>query len=479
MTDFATVTRAVFDTERELGLLALESRGARPWERIRFEAHRAILVGAGLIDEPQWRLATGVAERARALARRSLDALRRSPWRARPADLLFVGHARRKKSADGTWWDLYCDPVLPKLKRSFVYAEEPDLGGHFTPARTADAYYLDGIWLASVAADRLAPSGLTRECAGALAEAEARLRERTGVSVRLRRMASAALKRRSAALPLYRRLLARLRPKLVVVVVSYGKETLVEAARERGIPVAELQHGVIHGHHLGYAYPSGTKRDFPDWLLTFGDYWRTAAPLPLPRERVVAVGYPYFEAESARHTGVPRRDQVLFLSQGAIGARLSRLAAAVAGRHPWRIVYKLHRAEYADWRARYPWLADGRVQVLDTDDVPLYRLFAESRAQVGVFSTAVYEGLGFGLPTFLAELPGIESMAELLASGSALRVRNAEELVCALGRARSAAPDVERFFRGDATRRLAATLERLAGPSSARSPALPEHAKDE
>lgn len=461
MKSVAEVSQAVFRAERELGLLELRVDGAHPWERIRFAVHRAIQQGAGLIDEPHERLPRGWLARAGVVARRAACALRRGPRRARPADYLFVGHPRRKRAADGTWWDLYCDPVLPLLDGRAVYAEEPNTTGHFAPARTPDRRCLDGFWLAAVAADVFVPAGLTAEAGRVLELAGRQLHGETGVPVDVRGMASTALRRRRATLPLYRRLLARLRPRVVVVVVSYGKESLIEAARERGIPVVELQHGVIHRHHLGYAYPGGTKRCFPDWLLAFGDYWRRAAPYPIRAERVVSVGYPYFEAEAARHRGVGRRDQVLFLSQGAIGAPLSRLAVELAALQPSSVAYKLHPAEYRDWRTRYPWLDGSPVRVLDSDDVPLYRHFAESRAQVGVFSTAVYEGLGFGLPTFLAELPGVESMEDLLASGAARRVGGAAELAAQLGCARAAAPDVDAFFRRDAARNVVAELERI------------------
>lgn len=481
MTDIAGITQAVFDVERELGLLDLAGGGAWPWERIRFDVQRALTVGAGLIDEPQWRLGKHLGARLVVAARRAQDGFRRSPWSASPAELFFVGHPRRKRSSDGTWWDLYCDPILPELRGRFVYAEEPDQGGHRTPARTPDVRYLDGVWLASALAERLARVRLPGDCATAFSEAGERLQRHTGVSVDPCAMARRALARRRAALPLYRSLLAKLRPRVVVVVVGYGKESLIEAARERGVPVVELQHGVIHPQHTGYAFPTGTKRHFADWLLTFGDHWCDAVRYPIPRERVVSVGFPYFEAEAARFEATAKRDQVLFLSQPAIGARLSALAAGLAGRHPWRVVYKLHPAEYGDWRERYPWLADARVQVLDSDDVLLYRLFAESRAQVGVFSTAVYEGLGFGLPTFLAALPGVESMQSLVASGAAQRVKSPEELATALthARARRTAIDVERFFRRDSARRLVATLERIARGSDASAEALAEDAKDE
>ncbi len=462
MTSLAAAAEAVFAAEREIGLLELCVDGAYPWERIRFDLHARLLEGAGLLDAPTARLPAGWAARARVIARRAFDAARRSPWRAPPAEMLFVGHPRRRRCADGTWWDVYCDPVLPLLGSRAVYAEEPDLTGHREPARTEAPLYLDALWLAGLAGDLCAPVRLPRECESALARADALLREATGAAVDSRRLARTALRRRRGALPLARRLLDRLRPRLVVVVVSYGKETLVEAAREREIPVVELQHGVIHPHHMGYAFPGAKKRAFPDWLLSFGEFWRCAAPYPIPPERVRSVGYPYFDAERAGQRGVRRGEQILFLSQRSIGAPLARLAVELARRQPRPVVFKLHPEEYRDWRTRYPGLAASGVRVIDSDAEPLYRLLAESSAQVGVYSTALYEGLGFGLDTFIAELPGADAMRRLVNAGRARRVADAAALAAALARAPEGQADVDAFFRPDAARRVVAELSRIA-----------------
>jgi hypothetical protein len=69
------------------------------------------------------------------------------------------------------------------------------------------------------------------------------------------------------------------------------------------------------------------------------------------------------------------------------------------------------------WRQDYPWLEGSAIHIVQDDGQPLYQLFAESKVQVGVYSTAIYEGIGFGLQTILIRLPGIEYMDELIKSG--------------------------------------------------------------
>jgi hypothetical protein len=65
-------------------------------------------------------------------------------------------------------------------------------------------------------------------------------------------------------------------------------------------------------------------------------------------------------------------------------------------------------------------------------DKSLYHLFAQSRYQVGVFSTSIYEGLGFDLITFIVNLPGSEYMVDLIDSKFAAIVNSADDILMRL-----------------------------------------------
>ena len=93
------------------------------------------------------------------------------------------------------------------------------------------------------------------------------------------------------------------------------------------------------------------------------------------------------------------------------------------------VVYKLHPGEVSRWREEYPQLAStGEINVVGEDGPALYHLLSESRAQVGVYTTVLYEGLCFDLDTYLVDLPGIEYMDELLERGGATLVTTVDEL---------------------------------------------------
>ncbi|MDZ5810517.1 hypothetical protein U4E84_04020 [Halorubrum sp. AD140] len=68
------------------------------------------------------------------------------------------------------------------------------------------------------------------------------------------------------------------------------------------------------------------------------------------------------------------------------------------------------------------------MRVIDRSKSPLYRLFAESSARIGVALTAVYEGHCFNLNKFVFETHGADMLQPLVEDGIALFVEDVDEL---------------------------------------------------
>ena len=175
---------------------------------------------------------------------------------------------------------------------------------------------------------------------------------------------------------------------------------------------------------------------FPDYLFTFGDYWTEAVEYPIPDEQIISVGYPYLEEEMKKYSEIDSKDQIAFVSQEMIGEGLSQFAVELAeyNAFDYDIVYKLHPGEYDRWKEAYPWLLDADLEVVDGSGRELYRLFAESTAQIGVGSTALYKGLASDLETYIYDLPGSSVLQPLIDDGSASLVTSVGELVSSLDR---------------------------------------------
>jgi hypothetical protein len=450
--------------ELDHSLFDIRIDGVPVWERLRFRVFEQIQQqnGKGAAhtdDSPAWQ------QYAKGAKLFCSNLVRNNPYLADESDVLYLGMRRRKQREDGYWWDIYCDPIHEACDYDYVHFEEPYFLTHRRPARTANLRYLD---LITVAGELQQLVGLNEPTIPAaerqqLEAAQEAITEQFDADVDLVSMAHTELYDRRTTLPLYRRLIDRVDPELVVVIVSYGRETFIEACKQQGVPVAELQHGVIYDHHFGYSFSgTRTKETFPDYLLTFGEFWTDAAAYPIPEERVIPVGYPYLEQSVDKYDDVEPRDQLLFISQGTIGERLSKFAMEVE-QYPeidYNIVYKLHPGEYNRWKTEYPWLTNTDITVIDSSEPPLYELFAESSVQVGVGSTAVYEGLSFGLETYVFDCEGATMLQPLVDEGSAKLISTTDELANSLGH-REFKFDTEYYFESRATQTMCKVLSQL------------------
>jgi hypothetical protein len=156
--------------------------------------------------------------------------------------------------------------------------------------------------------------------------------------------------------------------------------------------------------------------------------------LPLPAANVRAIGYGWLALQQGAHPRVTRAHaarRALFISQRDIGAALSQLAVDVQARLPkgsMEVVYRLHPSEAQGWRARYSSLASSNIRVEEASDRSLYAAQAEADVQVGVYSTALMEGIALGLDTVLVGLPGHEQLSFLVERNLARRADDADSV---------------------------------------------------
>lgn len=209
-----------------------------------------------------------------------------------------------------------------------------------------------------------------------------------------------------------------------------------EIASELGIPTIELQHGTIGEEHIGYNYPKDYKvKQFPKYLFLFGNYWKEKSRFPISPDKICPVGYPYMDRMeqkySSKYKGKTKKN-ILFLSSGPIGLELAKLAVGLTkmpDMEKYHIIFKLHPAEYAAWRERYPILINADVEVIDNNRQNLYEFYAKSDIQISGFnSTTIFEGLYFGLTTFLLSYGMSKEFRELCDSGIACEIGDVEDL---------------------------------------------------
>jgi len=454
--DFQRLSESFFEFEREHDLFSLTCDNVYVWERIRLPIFRQIMSKSGVFNQAHskvnrnsfWNYLKGGYKWTRGM-------IRKNPFFAPQSDILFIGKARRKPREDGYEWDLFCDPILESLNLDHVYIEPPYQFSHQIPAKTEQIRYLDAITYTSVIQRKLglASYEFTKSEAEQLKKIESRMETIFDCPINLQGLVRESLSERQSKKWLYERLLNRIEPEMAVLVAGVFWKTFIEVCQERDIPVVELQHGAGHHDHLGYSFPDDVSVNaFPDYMFVFGKFWKETVKYPIPDEDVYAVGYPYLEDERENYADTDTQQQVVFSSQGTIGRELSKCALAFSELETgYDVVYNLHPGEYDRWREEYPWLVDSPIEVIDDDTPPLYQILSESEVHVGVYSTVVYEGLCFGLDTYLLEAPGISRMRALIDSGYVTTVSSANQLADQLLTGDAGRPvDTDYFFEPNA-----------------------------
>jgi hypothetical protein len=139
----------------------------------------------------------------------------------------------------------------------------------------------------------------------------------------------------------------------------------------------------------------------------------------------------------------------------------------------YTIYYKLRPEEYSGWKERYPteFQHVPNLRVIDSDAVPLYDYFARCRWQVGINSTALYEGLGFGLTTFVLKDGWYEETRRLYDGGFAFLVDEPAEIAAKV-RAQALPPvalDMDAVFASGSMQRMAEAARQLLDRSTSPS----------
>ncbi len=366
--------------------------------------------------------------------------------RLKQADLLFLAHERRVRN--GEYFECVYTDRLAKKYSSNVVLERPYRKEHLRPVEVRNIFYTDFIGIKEKVYYTFHSKCKTGKYKNILKQIERKYKD---ALVEISQIYQIYLDYQKAYERLakivleniimkreYNKIIKKVSPKIIVEAVYYNSYCMVvnELAKQKGIPTVELQHGTMHSAHAAYQFPDGCGaiEQFPDYVYVFSEYWKKCAHLPIAEDHIIITGYPYFERQLNKYkTGCDKGDRIniIFVSQGTVGKELSRLAADLydlLDKNRYHIIYKLHPGEYAEWKERNPWLLKNDIEVVDSLEHNIYEYFARCHIQVGVYSTAIYEGLGFGLTTYIYNIAHADTMVELCEQGYAAYVNNAEEL---------------------------------------------------
>lgn len=223
----------------------------------------------------------------------------------------------------------------------------------------------------------------------------------------------------------YLEVLKKLNPKIVLINYrpTYFKVLINSICRKNNIPTIDLQHGVIsiedpldRKNPIGHNFNSTS-----DYLFGYGEKLVNKTNLCFYDKNIKYVGFPFLENKVNSKINRPnfmKNDikYILIVSQSIAGEKFanfaSELAEQIKDKKEFKIIFKYHPNELTK---NFEILEKDNIIQLKNLNYDIYQLQKYSYCQIGAYSTGLYEGLCFQLPTIILEdFPGSDGTIETL-----------------------------------------------------------------
>ena len=243
----------------------------------------------------------------------------------------------------------------------------------------------------------------------------------------------------------YTKLIKKINPKCAFIYFRgfKFKALALSILNELKITTIEVQHGTIV-EDSPIARKSYCSKEWiakPDYLFAFGEKQVNQTNLIYEKPYIKYVGNLFLEGKLNQEYDFPsefKKDKkyILIISQSVIGKYMSEFAVKLAklleNDSEYIIVFKYHPGESA---REYKNLERKNILQLRDSSKEIYQYQKYAYAQIGIFSTALYEGISFKLPTFVLKNPigttGTVKMLSYFKNGIYLE-KSLEEIVALL-----------------------------------------------
>lgn len=403
-----------WNIENKFNLLDFKVCDVKFWEIIRFRIYRYISEKAKLQEQAHTKLTK--VDKLKRVSGYIKNSLVNNPFFHKTTDVIVFSHPR-PKSVDGKTIDIYTKYFIDELvskEKSFIELETAYLGTH-PKDMTKNKSYTDFIVLMTNLFKKFIKVNFNEKEKNIIDNINKEFSDIFGIKIDITSEIIDGIRTFKVKKYFYKKLFLKLKPKQLYICPSYGNSDVVSAAKDLGIEVIEIQHGVFSDYHLGYSFPNRKKEldYFPNKFLVWGEYWKDLIKFPIPSKNVQVRQFDFLERNIKKYSSLEKKDQIVVLSQGNVGNQMASLLLVNIDKFKHlKIIYKLHPGEF-DRYEKYEALQkllDLYKNIEIIKDTDLHKLLAESKYQIGINSTALFEGVEFGCDTILFNTSGIEYM---------------------------------------------------------------------
>jgi hypothetical protein len=230
---------------------------------------------------------------------------------------------------------------------------------------------------------------------------------------------------------IYSYLFKKWNTKALFVVVSYTNFPLICAAKHNNVTVFELQHGFISTASPAYNYHINNEINYlPNYFLSFSNYWNKY--VNFGTTTCTAIGNSEFVVKTKPNK--KKQKTLLIISQPTIAKQLNLyIKKNIKTLNSYQIFYKLHPADYNTWTRTYPIIKTLNENFSNfhiiTKTPLLGELFDKSIFVLGVYSTALFEGIEHNCITLILNIDGSEMLSNLIETKQAVLVDKNKNLI--------------------------------------------------
>jgi len=418
--NFELALKKYIRIESNLNLFSMIVDGIPIWEIVRYPLFKKILIELGLENETmisrfnKWDKCIWLLK---ALKYLFLSLFLNNPFFIKKKSVIFISHSRSKYEDNG-YTDIYTNPIIDSIKDRYSCAalEHPDVKYLHKNKSNCKVYYLDCFYFIFKICKAIKNIYSKPKYLNSISLLERDINEAFKLNLNINIFLDKYKLGWESEVFFYNKWLRWVKPKIIIVADGAKNKSIIYAAKILEIAVVELQHGSPARGKLNYDFPENILNlpTFPDIFLTFGDYWTKSSDYPIHKDKVISLGFPYISKKIERFRTVSKKDALLVLSQPTVSESLASYVIFVKEKNPnLEVVYKLHPKENISDRVEYSTLKKLGVTLVK-DEVDLYELFSACKWQLGVYSTALYEGLMFSCQTFVLNIVGCEFMKDLI-----------------------------------------------------------------
>ncbi len=235
----------------------------------------------------------------------------------------------------------------------------------------------------------------------------------------------------------YYNLLKGQKIKHFIFLCHYQREGLMAAMKKLNIKNTEFQHGLIAHNDLYYVYDEQyaevmSKALMSDRIIVYGPYWKRMLENGCEfRSRDIHIGGDYlFRLKNLERQKPEKENLILICTQTGMTADYCRythiLLSHLKKHQEWKVIIKLHPS-LADKTLYDEFLPLG-VDIIDKQ-IPLDILLSRAKIQITIYSTTIYDALGFDVVNFSLQGFGIMSdyARDMIEEGAAIALQSNED----------------------------------------------------